>query len=75
MLTFRGMQVFKDPNIPLQRTNRETGEIEDAFFWLIDGKVLVHPDRWDLFVMAIEQPDILRHPDVFALLRKPLAER
>lgn len=30
--------------------------------------ILVHPDRYDAFVMAINQPDIFDHPEVRALL-------
>lgn len=30
--------------------------------------VLVHPDRWDAFWMAINQPDIFTRPEVRALL-------
>lgn len=30
--------------------------------------ILVHPDRWDAFYMAISQPDVFAHPEVRALL-------
>lgn len=30
--------------------------------------ILVHPDRWDAFYMAINQPDVFMHPEVRALL-------
>lgn len=61
------MKVYKDPNIPLTRTNAD-GSTSDALFWIVDGKVLVHPDRWDAFQTAINQPDVFAHPEVRALL-------
>lgn len=35
-----------------------------------DGQpyVLVHPERWDAFFMAVNQPDIFSHPEVQELL-------
>ena len=30
--------------------------------------ILVHPDRWDAFWLAIDQPDIFSHPEVRALV-------
>lgn len=48
------VRIYRDPNIPLTRTN-EDGTTSDALFWIIDGKVLVHPDRWDAFHAAIDR--------------------
>lgn len=31
-------------------------------------KIHVHPDRWDAFWLAVNQPDIFAHPDVRELL-------
>lgn len=36
------------PFVPLSRTDAD-GTKHDALCWLVDGVVLVHPDRWDLF--------------------------
>jgi hypothetical protein len=37
--------------------------------------VLVHPDRWDAFWMAVNQPDVFNHPDVRALLMMATPEK
>lgn len=35
-----------------------------ALFWMIDGTILVHPDRWDHFLLWITQPDVAADPEV-----------
>lgn len=47
-------RVFKHEWVPLQRTNAETGETEEALFWKIDGDIYVHPDRWEAFMAAMK---------------------
>ena len=30
-------------------------EEQDAMFWLIEDKIYVHPDRWDLFMSMMSE--------------------
>lgn len=62
----RGAKVHRDPNVSLTRTTRVVEDVrgdamkvsevtEDAFFWIVDGVVLVHPDRWDAFMTIMNE--------------------
>lgn len=44
-------RIYEDPNVPLTRT-KEDGTIVDALCWMVDGNILVHPDRWEAFDAA-----------------------
>lgn len=47
-------RVFKDPDIPLTRTE-EDGTVTPIFFVKIDGNIYVHPERWDTFEAALNE--------------------
>lgn len=49
-MMFRGVPVYRDPLVPLHREDPDTGRRIEGLFWIANGTVLVHPDRWDLFV-------------------------
>lgn len=64
-----GIPVYKTDAVPLTRivnvvrgeeTEQGTLDIhwteeQDAFFWLIEDKIYVHPDRWDLFMSMMSE--------------------
>lgn len=40
--------IFQTPHVPLTRTE-DDGTVRDALCWFVDGRILVHPDRWNAF--------------------------
>lgn len=62
-----GIPVFRDPNC-----SPSYDDGRPRLFTLVTATnppcVLVHPSRWDAFVMAINHPDIFGHPEVKAIL-------
>lgn len=52
----RGMPVRVDPHAPLTHVTRDADGVavtEDVLCWVVDGVILVHPDRWELLEGAL----------------------
>lgn len=65
-----GMRVYVDPLVSLTRTAPD-GTEERVLFIRFEDRILVHPDRWDEFWLAVNQPDVYGHPEVRALFQDP----
>lgn len=77
-----GLRVLRSTHIPLTRTLPDGSTRQLLCFTVrvpqvaqvpgcpltMETVVLVHPERWDAFWMAINQPDVFAHPEVRALL-------
>lgn len=44
-----GVPVFKSSLVPLTSVDKKTGHAIRILYFEVDGKILVHPDRWDEF--------------------------
>ena len=48
------LRVYKDPAVPLVKVMADGVEVP-VLCWRVQNTILVHPDRWDDFVRAIEE--------------------
>lgn len=53
--SYADVPVVEDPNVSLTRTE-EDGSVTQVLCWHIDGKILVHPDRWEQFKSLLKDP-------------------
>jgi hypothetical protein len=67
-VSFGDIPIYKDPNC-----SADFDDGRPRLFTLVRHMpggpyILVHPSRWDAFFMAVNQPDVFKHPEVQELL-------
>ncbi len=74
MIDYCGVPVIENRLVPLFR-EADDGERVPILAFVVCGKVLVHPDRWEEFALWVAAPDVADHPELRAWFRARDAER